>query len=91
MKIQQFAIQLHSNLVNRIDEDALLILIRNAFRDWDEESLIKLIHLANSTPGRHYGEESQLVNQFRILKERYQSVVMKSDTGKSKTKKRGTS
>ena len=77
----KFAARIIKNLDDRIENDSVCKLITESFRDWNKESLISLITLANSS-GRNYGDQDKLLDQYEILKIRYDELRATDDLHK---------
>ena len=77
----KFAARIIKNLDERIENDSVCELITESFREWNKESLINLITLANSS-GRNYGDQDKLLDQYEILKIRYDEVRATDDLQK---------
>ena len=66
------------NLGSRINTGELTKLTKSAFHFWNEEAIEK-IHSCSESSGRKYGNKMDLLDQYRVLKQRF-SNFNKSDS-----------
>ena len=76
--VQSFAQSLIDNLNGRIAKNAVSILMKDSFKNWDQTKLCDLLDIAESS-GRSYGERHVLLSEFGILKDRFVRLIVPKD------------
>ena len=71
--VNKFAASIIKHCDLRIEESHLITLMRKVFGEWDEDSLEELLTIANES-GRNYGQMDVLMQQYIVLKERYNNI-----------------
>ena len=74
----KFAKSLACNLELRINTGEVTTLTKSAFHFWNEEAIERIIFLTESS-GRKYGNKTDLLDQFKVLKQRF-SILNKNES-----------